>query len=176
MCHRRHPSGTRWLAVAKSFAMGWLARSKLSSPTLPYTLIDSLPFPRTPLDEAWFREGAPLVFRLVCTAPEMTGFWNQMAEFGLCKPVAEGVVSADASLDEASREDARAELNAIVAHDVYGLTRAELSAVLETFPVVKKRDIKKHGSFRTKELILEKFDARVARAATATAQGAGREG
>lgn len=65
--------------------------------------------------------------------------------------------------DEAAREDARAELDAIVAHDVYGLTRAELSDVLETFPVVKKRDIKKHGSFRTKELILQKFDARVER-------------
>jgi hypothetical protein len=164
-----------WLAVANSFVMDSLVRKKLSSPHLTFSVVDSLPFPRPKLCDAWALEVSALVLRLVCTAPEMTGFWNRMAGIGLCGAVTEGSVPPDALLDDAVREDARAELDAIVARDVYGLTRAELSDVLETFPGVKKRDIKKHGSFRTKELILQKFDARVARAATATTHSAGRE-
>ncbi|MCK6505655.1 SAM-dependent methyltransferase [Myxococcota bacterium] len=147
-----------WLAVANSFVMDWMARSKLSSPSMTFSLMDSLPFPRSKRTDPWVQRVAPLVLRLVCTAPEMTPFWNQMADLGFCQRVPEGTVPPDALLDEAARDVARAELDALVAHDVYGLTRAELADVLETFPVVKKRDIKAHQEYRTKRLVLEAFD------------------
>jgi hypothetical protein len=147
-----------WLAVANSFVMDAFTRKKLSSPHLTFSLMDSLPFPRPKLDEPWVQQVAPVVLRLVCTAPEMTAYWNAMAQHGLCPFVPAEAVPPDALLDEASLELARAELDAIVAHDVYGLTRTELSDVLETFPVVKKRDHKAHGEYRTKRLILEAFD------------------
>lgn len=102
---------------------------------------------------------APLVLRLICTAPEMTPFWNQMAEHGFCQPVPPGDVPPEAILDEEDRDLARFELDALVAFEVYRLTRAELADVLETFPVVKKRDLQDHGEYRTKRVILEIYDA-----------------
>jgi hypothetical protein len=51
----------------------------------------------------------------------------------------------------------RAELDAIYAH-LYGLTKEELDYILETFPIVKMKDIEKYGSYRTKELILKYYD------------------
>jgi hypothetical protein len=59
--------------------------------------------------------------------------------------------------DEERRDRLRAELDAIYAH-LYGLTREELVYILETFPIVKKKDIKKYGSYHTKELILKYYD------------------
>jgi hypothetical protein len=147
-----------WLAVANSFAMDWMARSKLTSPKMSFTLVDSLPFPRPKLTDPWVQRSAPLVLRLICTAPEMTPFWNRMAVLGLCLAVPEGTIPPDALVDEAARELARAELDALIAHEVYGLTRDELADILETFPVVKKRDIAAYGDYRTKRMILETYD------------------
>jgi hypothetical protein len=148
-----------WLAVANAFVMDWFTRKKLCSPHLTYSVMDSLPFPRPKLDEPWVQRAAPLVLRLICTAPEMTPFWNRMAALGLCLAVPEGIVPPEALVDEAARQLARAELDALVAHEVYGLTRDELADILETFPVVKKRDIAACGDFRTKRVILEIYDA-----------------
>ncbi len=148
-----------WLAVANSFVMDWFARRKLSSPHMTYSVMDSLPLPRPALDQSWVMEVGPLVLRLICTAPEMTAYWNRMAGLGFCSSVPDGTVPPDALLDESSRELARAELDALVALDVYGLTREELADVLDTFPVVRRRDEAAYGEFRTKRLILEIFDA-----------------
>jgi len=59
--------------------------------------------------------------------------------------------------DEERRARLRAELDAIYAH-LYGLTKEELDYILETFPIVKRKDIEKYGSYRTKELILKYYD------------------
>ncbi len=59
--------------------------------------------------------------------------------------------------DEERRARLRAELDAIYAH-LYGLTKEELDYILETFPIVKMKDIEKYGSYRTKELILKYYD------------------
>lgn len=36
--------------------------------------------------------------------------------------------------------------------------RAELDYILETFPIVKRKDIEKYGNYRTKETILEYYE------------------
>jgi hypothetical protein len=59
--------------------------------------------------------------------------------------------------DEERRARLRAELDAVYAH-LYGLTKGELDYILETFPIVKKRDIERYGNYRTKELILKYYD------------------
>jgi len=56
--------------------------------------------------------------------------------------------------DEERRARLRAELDAIYAH-LYGLTKEELDYILETFPIVRRKDIEKYGSYRTKEMILQ---------------------
>ena len=150
-----------WLAVANSFVIDALARKKLSSPNLKPYILDTLPFPRPSLEEPWAQRVCILALKLTCTSPEMTPYWNAMAELGICEAVPEGTVPSSALIDEESRIIARAEIDAVIAHEVYGLSRDELSNILETFPVLKKRDEKAFGDYRTKRLILESYDALV---------------
>lgn len=58
--------------------------------------------------------------------------------------------------DEERRARLRAELDALYAH-LYGLTREELDYVLETFPIVRRKDEARWGEYRTKRMILEKY-------------------
>lgn len=51
----------------------------------------------------------------------------------------------------------RCELDALY-FKLYGLNREEADYVMETFPIVKRKDIDKHGEYRTKRVILEIFD------------------
>jgi len=60
--------------------------------------------------------------------------------------------------DSADRARTSAELDAAAFH-LYGLTRDEVSYVMDTFPIVKRKDEAAFGSFRTKELILSVYDA-----------------
>lgn len=59
--------------------------------------------------------------------------------------------------DEERRARLRAELDAIYAH-LYGLTSEDLDYILETFPIVKKKDVEKYGCYKTKEMILQYYD------------------
>jgi len=42
---------------------------------------------------------------------------------------------------------------------LYGIERDDVEYIMETFPVVQRREIERYGSFRTKELILQVYDA-----------------
>jgi hypothetical protein len=52
----------------------------------------------------------------------------------------------------------RAELDAAFFH-LYGLSRDDADYVMDTFPIVKRKDEAAHGEYRTKRLILEAYDA-----------------
>ena len=52
----------------------------------------------------------------------------------------------------------RAELDAAFFH-LYGIERDDVDYIMETFPIVKRKDEQRYGSFRTKELILDVYDA-----------------
>jgi hypothetical protein len=52
----------------------------------------------------------------------------------------------------------RCELDAAFFH-LYGVNRDDTDYIMETFPVVKKKDIQQHGDYRTKLTILEIYDA-----------------
>jgi hypothetical protein len=59
--------------------------------------------------------------------------------------------------DEERRARLRAELDAIYAH-LYGLTREELEYILETFPIVRRKDEARYGEYRTKRMVLEAYE------------------
>jgi len=147
-----------WLAVANTFTMDALVRSKLSSPHMTYTVVDSLPFPRPAITDAFMQWAAPIVLRLVCTSPEMTPFWNRMAELGLVERAPEGTIPHRALVNPIDRALAKADLEAYVAGEVFGLTLQELSDLLDTFDVLQRREQQNHGEFRTKRLILEAYN------------------
>lgn len=58
---------------------------------------------------------------------------------------------------EKERFQLQCELDAIYTH-LYGLEKDEIDYILETFPIVKRKDITKYGSYRTKETILQLYD------------------
>jgi len=144
-----------WLAVANSFTMDFLVRKKVSL-TMSYTIMDSLPFPRLPIKDPRVAALAPRVLQLTCIGQEMILFWNAMAAHGWVESVPESAPAPGAS-DPEHRLQLTAEIEVIVARDLFGLTADELDYVLETFPIVKRRDIRKHGDFRTKLMILAAY-------------------
>ncbi|WP_280195338.1 Eco57I restriction-modification methylase domain-containing protein [Nocardia farcinica] len=52
----------------------------------------------------------------------------------------------------------RAELDALFFH-LYGIARDDVDYIMDTFPIVKRKDEAAHGEYRTKRLILEVYDA-----------------
>ncbi|WP_232019970.1 hypothetical protein [Mycolicibacterium hassiacum] len=56
------------------------------------------------------------------------------------------------------RPSVRAELDAAFFR-LYGIDRDDVDYIMETFPIVKRKDIAAHGEYRTKRLILEIYDA-----------------
>lgn len=60
--------------------------------------------------------------------------------------------------DEDRRFLLRCELDAAYFH-LYGIARDDVDYIMETFPIVKRRDVSAHGEYRTKRVILEIYDA-----------------
>ena len=51
----------------------------------------------------------------------------------------------------------RAELDALFFH-LYGINRDDVDYIMDTFPIVKRKDEDQYGTYRTKERILEIYD------------------
>jgi hypothetical protein len=60
--------------------------------------------------------------------------------------------------NELRRSHLRAELDAGMFH-LYGVERRDVEYIMETFAIVKSKDMAAHGEYRTKRLILEVYDA-----------------
>ena len=58
---------------------------------------------------------------------------------------------------EANRFNLFCSLDAIYAH-LYGIAREEMEYILDTFPIIKRRDIAKYGTFHTKDTVLKLYD------------------
>jgi len=63
--------------------------------------------------------------------------------------------------DEERRFLLRCELDAAYFH-LYGIARDDVAYILETFPIVKRKEIARYGEFRTQRVILEVYDAMAA--------------
>jgi hypothetical protein len=50
----------------------------------------------------------------------------------------------------------RTELDSLCAH-LYGLTRDEMAYILDTFPIVRRKDGEQRGEYRTKWMVLEAY-------------------
>jgi len=59
--------------------------------------------------------------------------------------------------DEERRFLIRCELDAAYFH-LYGIERDDVDYIMETFPIVKRKDEAKYGTYRTKEVILDIYD------------------
>jgi hypothetical protein len=146
-----------WLALANSFCVDYLARKKVTL-HVSMAVLDSLPFPRLQVDDPVAACLGRLALRLTCTGPEMAGYWNTMSEHGWCEAVDEETTPLGGYVDQNVRAAARAEIDAIVAHELFDMSSEELESVLDTFPVLRRREEKQHhGEFVTKRLVLEQY-------------------
>ena len=146
----------RWLAVANSFIADLIARKKVSL-HMSLGILDSIPFPRPRSDDPTARRLVPLVARLTCTSPEMLGYWHVLARDGFVDPVNNDAIPGE--LDDQRRLELRAELDAIVAADVYGIDRDELEFVLSAFPTAARYETTRYGEFRSARLVLDAYDS-----------------
>jgi len=152
-----------WLGVANSFAMDFLVRPKVSL-HMTYTVMDSLPFPRD------FRKtpAAAEIVRRVCAlcavGPEMQAFRETVLEAGILS------FPSDVVEDPDRRAVLAAEIDVLVAREVYGLSKDEMLYILdpanilgddcgiETFKALRNRELREFNEFRTQRLIEEAWD------------------
>jgi hypothetical protein len=99
----------------------------------------------------------PLVVELCYTAWDLEGFAKDC-----------GYDGPPFRWDEARRFRLRCELDAAYFH-LYGLARADVSYIIDTFPIVKRKDEANFGTYRTRDQILAIYDAMQTAIATGTA-------
>ena len=145
-----------WIACLNTFTVDWLARQKATL-HISFSLLDSLPIPRLSAESPLLRRLAPLVLGLICTSAEMVDLWDAIAKRSLVPPRKPKQIPGLIERDE--RSQAIAEIEAIVAYHLYGLERDELAHILDTFPIVQKREEKEFGEYITKRRILATYDA-----------------
>jgi len=159
----KQPVGTQacnLLGNLGSLIFDWLMRLELSQPSVPLETLYQLPvLPTSAYSEADLAFIVPRVLELSYTSHSMAPFARDLGYDG--PPFA---------WDEDRRAQLRAELDAWYAL-AYGLTRDELRYVLdpkdvmgadypsETFRVLQKNEIAKHGEYRTQRLVLAAYDA-----------------
>jgi len=62
--------------------------------------------------------------------------------------------------DEERRFQLRCEIDAAFFH-IYGVGRDDVEYIMETFPIVKRKDEAKWGEYRTKRVVLEEYSKMV---------------
>lgn len=147
------------LANFNSIVLDYLARQKIGGTHLSDYIVKQLPIlPSFKYSAEDIDFISPRVLELVYTAENLKTFAKDL-----------GIDRTPFNWDEERRCLLQAELDAYYAK-LYGLTRDELRYILdpqdvygpdfpgETFRVLKKKEIKKYGEYRTRRLVLEAWD------------------
>lgn len=144
------------VANLTSFALDYAARQKVGGTSMTYFYLKQLPV--LPPEQyslsslvitpsTWGEWIAPRVLELAFTAWDMELFARDY-----------GYDGAPFVWDEKRRFLLRCELDAAYFH-LYGVARDDVDYIMETFPIVKRKDEAEHGEYRTKRVILEIYDA-----------------
>jgi hypothetical protein len=153
----REPRRVAFLAASlTSFALDYCARFKVGGTHLNFFIAEQLPvLPPETYDKPtpwqpdvniaeWL---GPRILELTYTAWDLKGFAADLGHTG--QPF---------RWDDQRRPLLRTELDACFFH-LYGLERDDVDYIMDTFPIVRRNDEAAHGEYRTKRLILERFDA-----------------
>lgn len=133
-------------AVLSSFVVDFVCRQKIGGTHAAVMILKQLPVIPVDLAEAHADFIVPRVAELSCSSSDM----GELAtDLGYAGPMA---------WNEQRRAQLRAELDAYMFR-LYGISRDDLDYVMETFPIVKRKDVAAHGEYRTKRMILEIYDA-----------------
>ncbi|MGY3520222.1 Eco57I restriction-modification methylase domain-containing protein [Micromonospora sp. PTRAS2] len=139
-----------------AYCVDYVARQCLTGTHLTYTVVKQLPIlaperygSATPWSatEPLVEWVTPRVLELSYTAYDLEGYAVELGDDG--PPFV---------WDRSRRATLRAELDAAYFH-LYGVGRDDVDYIMDTFKVVRERDEKAYGEYRTKRMILEIFDA-----------------
>ncbi|MBN1581162.1 MAG: hypothetical protein JXA89_10700, partial [Anaerolineae bacterium] len=164
-----------FLANANSFVYDYVARQKAGGAHLNFYVVKQLPvLPPDRYTPDLLDYIVPRVVELSYTAWDLGAFardvldevgqetwarWFKEAPIHTSPAPAWAPAGAPPPFvwDEGRRARLRAELDALYAH-LYGLSREELAYVLDTFPIVRRKDEARFGEYRTKRMVLEAFE------------------
>ena len=146
-------------ANSSTLTIDFVVRNKIGGTNLNYFYLKQFPF-FTPdfYTEPRLAFITPKVLELTYTSHSLSAFARDLGHDG--QPF---------TWDEGRRADLRADLDAFYAR-AYGLNRDELRYILdpadvrgadypsETFRVLKEKEIRQHGEYRTRRLVLEAWD------------------
>lgn len=152
-----------FVGAVSSLAFDYVARQKIGGANLNYFYLEQLPVP-SPVEVSPPVEDfiVPRMLELTYTSHSLTPFARDL-----------GYDGPPFGWDEDRRALLRAELDAFYAR-AYGLDRDELRYILdpadvrgpdypsETFRVLKEKEIRLHGEYRTRRLVLEAWDRMMA--------------
>jgi hypothetical protein len=132
-----------------SFALDYVVRQKIAGTHLTYGYVTQLPvLPPSVYDEDWIRSFIESrVLELTYTSWDTEPFAQELGDEG-----------PPFHWNEERRFLMRAELDAAFFH-LYDIDRGDVDYIMETFPIVKRKDEQRYGTYRTKDLILQIYDA-----------------
>lgn len=148
------------MANMNSLPLDWAARLSVGGVNMSYFIVKQLPVlpPEAYLEKPYFGSPtyveliAPRVLELSYTAHDLEGFARDL-----------GYDGPPFRWDDDRRHRLQSELDAIYA-TMYRLDRADLEWILDapppssSFPALKREEIKRHGEYRTKRLVLQAYD------------------
>jgi hypothetical protein len=144
-------------AMLSSFVVDYLVRQKIGGTSMNYFFVKQFPI----LAPRAFEQQQGLGW----TDETLEGFiTHRSLELHYTavdiEPLASafGMNAPPFTWDLERRDLLRAELDAAFFH-LYGVSRDDVEYIMETFPIVKRKDTGAHGEYRTKRLILEVYDA-----------------
>ncbi|MCG6568148.1 hypothetical protein [Tessaracoccus sp. ZS01] len=139
----------RLIAYLSSFALDFVARPKIGGVHLNFFIANQLAVPHPQAlagSTGWCADLGTWIDRRVAYL------------IGHGADLAAALQVSPQTFDSELRSFVRGELDAAFFH-LLDITREDIDYIMETFPIVKRKDIVVHGAFRTKELILEAYDA-----------------
>ncbi|MEV0661719.1 Eco57I restriction-modification methylase domain-containing protein [Actinomadura luteofluorescens] len=129
-----------------AFVLDYTLRQKLGGTNLNFFQFEQLPI-ATPTTLELHKEFiGSRVLELTYTAVDMAPFARDLGDSG--EPFI---------WHEERRAVIRAELDALFFH-LYGISREDVDYIMDTFPIVKRKDEAKYGKYRTKDLVLAEYD------------------
>ena len=153
MIHRGSDSSTSRTigmlhGVYNSFVADFVAWQKIGGTHMPFFTTKQLPV--LPPEMIAHDFIADRVLELGYTAWDMTPFARHM-----------GYNGPPFRWDDERRALIKGELDALMFH-LYGINHEDAAYIMDTFPIVKRKDEQEHGEYRTKRLILECYEAMTA--------------
>jgi hypothetical protein len=143
-------------ACLSSIPYDYIGRQKLGGVNYTFFIVKQIPLPKN--DKTARNQILQRIFELIYTAYDMKPFaddvWAELhPDASTRPPTPEPFI-----WNEDRRFKIRCELDALYFH-LYGINRDDTNYILESFPIIKRKDIAQYGEYRTKNLILQIYNA-----------------